>query len=297
MQRREALKLFLPAAIGLGAASANGMNLQDLRKFADELPANETQPALFIGHGNPMNALYDNSFTQKLSSIGTTLEKPKAALIVSAHWLTRGSFVSSAINPKTIYDFGGFPQEMYNIVYPAKGSPENAKLVQDTIKKTMVHADADMGLDHGAWTVLKYIWPDADVPVFQLSIDFTQSPRWHYELAQELKALRKKGIMIIGSGNIVHNLGLAQFTPVDDKVDEWAIEFDETVKAKILSQDHDALINYLNIGKAAKLSVPTNDHYLPLLYTLGLQEKDETSSFIYEGFQNANISMRCVRIG
>ncbi|MEO5644560.1 MAG: 4,5-DOPA dioxygenase extradiol [Bacteroidia bacterium] len=273
------------------------MNLQDLKKFADELPPNEIQPALFIGHGNPLNALYDNSFTQQLSSLGKTILKPKAALIVSAHWLTRGSFVSSTLNPKTIYDFGGFPPEMYKIVYPAKGSPENAKLVQDTIKKTNVHADADMGMDHGAWTVLKHIWPQADVPVFQLSIDFYQSPRWHYELAQELKALRKKGIMIIGSGNIVHNLGLAQFTPVNDKIDDWAIEFDETVKAKILSKDHNALIDYLNIGKVAKLAVPTNDHYLPLLYTLALQEKNEEASFIYEGFQNANISMRCLRIG
>lgn len=297
MERREALKLLIPAAIGIGAASATGMNLSDLKKFADDLPADEKQPALFIGHGNPMNALYDNTFTQKLASIGQTIAKPKAALIVSAHWLTRGSFVSSSINPETIYDFGGFPPELYKIVYPAKGSPENAKLVQDTIKKTQVHLDAEMGLDHGAWTVLKHMWPAADVPVFQLSIDFYQSPRWHYELAQELKALRKKGIMVIGSGNIVHNLGLAQFTPVDDKVDDWAIEFDETVKAKILSQDHNALIDYLNIGKAAKLAVPTNDHYLPLLYTLGLQDKDEEQSFIYEGFQNANISMRCVRIG
>lgn len=297
MKRREALKLLIPAAIGIGAAKAIGMNLSDLKKFADDLPANEKQPALFIGHGNPMNVLYNNSFTQKLTSIGQTIAKPKAALIVSAHWLTRGSFVSTTLNPKTIYDFGGFPPEMYKIVYPAKGSPENAKLVQDTIKKTQVLHDAEMGLDHGAWTVLKHMWPDADVPVFQLSIDFYQSPRWHYELAQELKALRKKGIMIIGSGNIVHNLGLANFTPADDKVDDWAIEFDETVKAKILSQDHNALIDYLNIGKSAKLAVPTNDHYLPLLYTLGLQDKDEEQSFLFEGFQNSNISMRCVRIG
>jgi 4,5-DOPA dioxygenase extradiol len=287
----------LPAALGIGAVTATGMKLSDLKKFADDLPVNEKQPALFIGHGNPMNALYDNSFTQKLSSIGQTIAKPKAALIISAHWLTRGSFVSTTMNPETIYDFGGFPPEMYQIVYPAKGSPENAKLLQDTIKKTMVHADADMGLDHGAWTVLKHMWPDADVPVFQLSIDFYQSPQWHYELAQELKELRKKGIMIIGSGNIVHNLRLAQFNPANEKIDDWALEFDETVKAKILAHDHAPLIDYLDIGKSAKLAVPTNDHYLPLLYTLGLQDKDEEQSFLYEGFQNSNISMRCVRIG
>lgn len=273
------------------------MKLSDLKKLADDLPVNEIQPAIFLGHGNPMNALYDNSFTQKLASIGQTLQKPKAALIISAHWLTKGSYVSSSLNPETIYDFGGFPPELYKVVYPAKGSPENAKLVQETIKKTMVHIDDSMGLDHGAWTVLKHIWPLADVPVFQLSIDFYQSPRWHYELARELKSLRKKGIMIIGSGNITHNLRLADFEPANDKVDDWALEFDESVKTKILSNDHDGLIDYLKIGKAAQLAVPTNDHYLPLLYTLGLQEKNENSSFLYEGFQNSNISMRCVRIG
>jgi 4,5-DOPA dioxygenase extradiol len=297
MERRNALKFLLSIATGAAILKARGMKLSDLKKFADELPADEIQPALFLGHGNPMNALYDNSFTQKLASIGQTIPKPKAALIISAHWLTRGSFVSSTPNPETIYDFGGFPPELYKIVYPAKGSPVNAKLVQDTIKKTVVHIDDEMGLDHGAWTVLKHMWPLADVPVFQLSIDFYQSPRWHYELAQELRSLRKKGIMIIGSGNITHNLRLANFEPLDDKVDDWAMEFDEMVKAKIISHDHDALIDYLKAGKSAQLAVPTNDHYLPLLYTLGLQEKNETSSFLYEGFQNSNISMRCVRIG
>ncbi|CAN5301893.1 4,5-DOPA dioxygenase extradiol [soil metagenome] len=273
------------------------MTLTDLKKFADDLPANQNQPALFIGHGNPMNALYDNAFTQSLTAIGKSLDKPKAALIISAHWLSRGSFVSSVFNPETIHDFGGFPQELFEEIYPAKGSPENAKLVIETVKNKVVHEDTSRGLDHGAWTVLKHIWPLADVPVFQLSIDFYQSTRWHYELAKELKSLRKKGIMIIGSGNITHNLQLAQFDPVDDKVDDWAKEFDEVVKSKIISKDHNALIDYVNLGKSAQLAVPTNDHYLPLLYTLGLQEKDEESTFIYEGFQNANVSMRCVKIG
>ena len=280
-----------------GAVTARGMKLSDLKKMADDLPANETQPAIFLGHGNPMNALDDNSFTQKLAAIGQALPKPKAALVISAHWLTSGSYVSAVANPKTIYDFGGFPPELYRVVYPAKGSPENAKLVQETIKKAMVHIDDSMGLDHGAWTVLRHMWPLADVPVFQLSIDFYQSPRWHYELAQELKSLRKKGIMIIGSGNITHNLRLANFEPAGDKVDDWALEFDEAIKSRILAHDHDGLIDYMKLGKAAQLAVPTNDHYLPLLYTLGLQEKNESSSFLYEGFQNSNISMRCVRIG
>lgn len=292
MKRRDALKL-----LAAGAASSLAMNLPDLKKIADKLPESEKQPALFIGHGNPMNVIYDNPFTKALSAIGTTLEKPKAILVISAHWLTRGTLVSTNLNPKTIYDFGGFPEEMYKIVYPAKGSPESAKLVQQEIKKVEVGADAEMGLDHGAWTILKHMWPNADVPVFEMSIDFYQSPRWHYELAQELKSLRKKGILIIGSGNITHNLRLAKFDTKDEIVDDWAKEFDEIVKTKIIAKDHDSLIDYLKLGKSANLAVPTNDHYLPMLYTLGLQEKDEASSFLFEGFQNANVSMRCIRIG
>ncbi len=272
------------------------MNLSDLKKITDELPASEIQPVLFIGHGNPMNALYDNVFTRSLTSLGNSLAKPKAILVVSAHWLSRGTFVSTTSNPKTIYDFGGFPPEMYQIIYPAKGSPESAKLVQEEVKKTIVNADSAMGMDHGAWTILKHMYPDASVPVFELSIDFYQSPRWHYELAQELKALRKKGILIIGSGNIVHNLRRANFED-DAKVDDWAIEFDEIIKSKILSHDHDAIIDYHNLGKSAAIAVPTNDHYLPLIYSLGLQEKNEEVAFTFEGFQNQNISMRCVKIG
>jgi 4,5-DOPA dioxygenase extradiol len=292
MERRTALKL-----LGLGATGALAMNLPELKKITDELPPGEKMPALFIGHGSPMNALEDNVFTQQLTSIGLALEKPKAALIVSAHWLTKGSLVSTAALPETIYDFGGFPNELYQVKYPAKGSPEHAQLVKDAVTKTTISFDERMGLDHGAWTVLKHIWPDASIPVFQLSIDYYKSPRWHYELAQELNALRKKGVMIIGSGNIVHNLGRVNFTDVNAKPEDWASEFDETVKSKILSRDHEALIDYPDLGKSARIAVPTNDHYLPLLYTLGMQEKDEAHSFLYEGFQNGNISMRCVRIG
>ncbi len=273
------------------------MDLRDLKKITEDFIPSEIYPALFVGHGNPMNVLYDNAYTKSLSLLGSSFVKPKAILVISAHWLTRETFVSTSLNPETIYDFGGFPPEMYQIVYPAKGSPEFAKLVQNEVKKTIVVADPEMGLDHGAWTILKHIYPNADVPVFELSIDFYKSPRWHYELAQELKVLRKKGILIIGSGNITHNLRRAKFDVPDSQVDDWAIEFDEIVKAKILSNDHEALIDYMNLGKSASLAVPTNDHYLPLLYTLGLQEKGEAISFPYEGFQNANVSMRCLKIG
>jgi 4,5-DOPA dioxygenase extradiol len=297
MKRRDALKLLVPAAAGIGLSSALAMKLTDLKRLTDDLPATGKMPAIFIGHGSPTNAIEDNPFTRTLGTVGQSLEKPKAALVVSAHWLTRGSFVATTAQPETIYDFGGFQNELYQVVYPAKGSPENAKLVQETIKKTQVGADPAMGLDHGAWTILKHIWPDASVPVFQLSIDYYQSPRWHYELAQELQKLREKGIMIIGSGNVVHNLGRVNFTNPSAAPEDWASEFDELVKAKINAHDHEALINYPDLGKSARIAVPTNDHYLPLLYTLGLQGKDEAHSYIFEGFQHGNISMRCLQIG
>lgn len=297
MERRDALKILVPGVISLGAASAIGMNLSDLKKITDELPASEKMPALFIGHGSPMNAIQENDFTRKLNSVGQNLVKPTAVLVVSAHWLSRGTSVAVTEKPETIYDFGGFPPELSQVVYPAKGAPETAKLVQETIKKTTVTADSTMGLDHGAWTVLKHIWPDASVPVFQMSIDYGQSPQWHYELAQELRVLRSKGIMVITSGNVVHNLGRVNFGDVNAAPEDWASEFDNFVKTKAEARDHASLIGYETQGKAARLSVPTNDHYLPLLYTLGLGEKDEKQDWLFEGFQHANISMRCLQIG
>ncbi|HLG03617.1 MAG TPA: 4,5-DOPA dioxygenase extradiol [Bacteroidia bacterium] len=292
MERRKALQL-----LGLGAAGTLAMKLPDLKRITDELPQAEKMPALFIGHGSPMNAIDDNVFTRTLNEFGSKLEKPSAALVISAHWLTRGTAVSTTAKPETIYDFGGFPPELYKVIYPAKGSPETAKIAKEVIRKVPVSEDEKMGLDHGAWSILKHIWPEANVPVFQLSIDFYKSPRWHYELGQELMELRKKGVMIIGSGNIVHNLGRVDFNNPAATPESWATEFDEAVKSKIISRDHEGLINYLDIGASAKLAVPTNDHYLPLLYALALQEKNETFSFPYEGFQHANIGMRCLRIG
>lgn len=297
MERRKALKILVPGMVGIGLTGTLAMKLSDLKKITDELPASKKLPAIFVGHGSPMNAISDNDFTKKLGEIGKSLEKPSAILVISAHWLSRGTSVAITEKPETIYDFGGFPEELSKVVYPAKGSPEKAKLLQETVKKVKVTADATMGLDHGAWTILKHMWPDASVPVFQMSIDYYQTPQWHYELAQELKALREKGVMIISSGNIVHNLGRVNFTDINAAPDDWASEFDEAVKAKINARDHTALINYLDLGKSARIAVPTNDHYLPLLYTLGLQDKNEAQSYLYEGFQNGNISMRCVKIG
>ncbi len=292
MERRTALKL-----LGLGAAGSLGMTLSDLKKFTDDLPSDELQPALFLGHGSPMNALANNPFTQSLNALGTSLKKPKAVLIVSAHWLTRGTFVSTAVKPETIYDFGGFPPALSQVVYPAPGAPEQAKLVKQTVVGTVVGEDPNMGLDHGAWSVIKHVWPDASVPVFQMSIDWYKSPQWHYELAQELKALRKKGIMIITSGNITHNLGNVVWNDENAAPVDWAAEFDSLVKKNLDSRNDPSIIAYENFGNSARIAVPSNDHYLPLLYTLGATDKNENLKYIYEGFQYGTISMRCVQIG
>lgn len=292
MERRTALKL-----LGLGAAGSLGMTLSDLKKFTDDLPSDELQPALFLGHGSPMNALANNVFTQSLNALGTSLKKPKAVLIVSAHWLTRGTFVSTAVKPETIYDFGGFPPALSQVVYPAPGAPEQAKLVKQTVVGTAVGEDPNMGLDHGAWSVIKHVWPDASVPVFQMSIDWFKSPQWHYELAQELKALRKKGIMIITSGNITHNLGNVVWNDENAAPVDWASEFDSLVKKNLDSRNDPSIIAYENFGNSARIAVPSNDHYLPLLYTLGATDKNENLKYIYEGFQYGTISMRCVQIG
>lgn len=291
VDRRNALKLLIT-----GAAGSLAMTLSDLKKFTDDLPQDEKQPVLFLGHGSPMNAIENNAFTQSLTALGARLPKPKAVLVVSAHWLTRGTFVSTAVAPETIYDFGGFPPELSQVKYPAPGAPEQAKLVANTIMTTHIEEDPSMGLDHGAWSVIRHMWPDAGVPVFQLSIDFFKGPQWHYDLAAELKQLRKKGIMIITSGNITHNLRNVVWDNRDAAAVDWAIEFDEAVKKNIVDFNHTAIIDYTKIS-SAQIAVPSNDHYLPLLYTLGATDKNEAFSWTYEGFQYGTISMRGVQFG
>jgi 4,5-DOPA dioxygenase extradiol len=273
------------------------MNLNDLFNITDDLKPTDQFPVLFIGHGSPMNAILDNTFTRRLTELGISFkEKPKAILVISAHWLTRGTNVMVSEKPKTIHDFGGFPNELYQIEYPAIGSPVFAKETKKLIKTTNTFEDENWGLDHGAWTILRHIFPNADIPVFQLSIDYTKEPQYHYNLASEIKALRNKGVLIIGSGNIVHNLYQIDFD-TNAKPFSWAIEFDDLVKDKLLKKDYSGLINYSLLGEAARLSIPTNDHYLPMLYTLGLSGKDEQLKFVYEEIQNSSISMRCFQIG
>jgi 4,5-DOPA dioxygenase extradiol len=271
------------------------MQLQDLHKTTSSFKSTNPFPAWFIGHGNPMNVLMDNAFTKTLGTMGNSLsDKPNAILVISAHWLTRkGTFVAVTEKPETIYDFYGFPQEMYKITYPSPGAPKYAQEVKKIITSTDVQEDKEWGLDHGAWTVLKHAFPEADIPVFQMSIDYSQPAHYHFALAKELQALRSKGVLIIGSGNIVHNLRAADFHNISANPYPWAQEFDEISKKKILNREFQDLVDYEKIGQSALMSIPTPDHYYPMIYSLGLvRDKDEVK-FTYEEIQNASVSMRC----
>ncbi len=274
------------------------MDVRDLKKLAEGFRRTGRMPVLFVGHGNPMNALYVNAFTHSLAAVGTALReiKPHAVLVVSAHWLSRGTHVSVTSQPATIHDFGGFPDELYGVEYPAPGAPNEAREAQQLLARFAAGEDARRGLDHGAWTVLRHMFPAADVPTFQVSIDVHRPPEYHFELARELHPLRERGVLIIGSGNIVHNLGLVDFAD-DAKPYDWAIEFDELLKRKLEEGNYSGLIDYRSLGSGAALAVPTNDHYLPMLYTLGAARAGEELRFFHEEIQNASISMRCFQIG
>lgn len=260
-------------------------------------------PVLFIGHGSPMNIILNNSYTRRLATLAKDLPTPRAIMVVSAHWLTNGTYFTCMDRPRTIYDFYGFPDELYQSGYPSPGSPEFARQASESITKASVGCNFDWGLDHAAWSPLRHMYPKANIPVFEMSLDFSFNEwhakplQYHYDLAKELAGLRSKGVLIIGSGNVVHNLRLVNFENMEGKPYDWAVEFDEKIKSNLISGNHKGLIEYQSMGKAASLAVPTLDHYLPMLYTIGLQEKDEPLTFIYEGIQNSSVSMRCFRIG
>ena len=254
-------------------------------------------PALFLGHGSPMNAIEQNDFTHFLQNLPSTLPAPKEILMISAHWMTRGTFATHMSQPKTIHDFYGFPQALFDVQYPAPGSPNLAEQLTQTISHPSIgHDDHEWGLDHGAWSVLTHIYPDANVPVVQLSLDMTQPGGFYLKLGKQLRTLREQGVLIIGSGNIVHNLRQTDrnlnATPLG-----WAQEFDEWVKEKMIERNFDALSRDFLSAPSGRLANPTLDHYLPLLYVLGTADEKDEISFIYEGIQNASISMRCVRVG
>lgn len=255
-------------------------------------------PVLFLGHGSPMNAIEENEFVQGFRSISSEIVTPKAIIVISAHWETRGTLVTAMENPVTIHDFGGFPKELYEVQYPAPGMPQLAKEVKNKTKSTEVTLDEKWGLDHGAWTVIRHMYPSANIPVIQLSLDYYKMPQQHYELAKELAALRQKGILIVGSGNMIHNLGLVHWQKLNENYGyDWAIEANDKMKQLILDGNHQALINYSKLGKAFELSVPTPEHYLPLLYALALQDhKDEIKIFNDELVAGA-LTMTSVKIG
>jgi 4,5-DOPA dioxygenase extradiol len=251
-------------------------------------------PALFVGHGNPMNAIEDNAFSQAWQKVGKSLPRPSSILCISAHWETPGVQLTAMANPRTIHDFYGFPSELYKMRYPAPGSPTLANLVSKTIKGSPVALDFDWGFDHGAWSVLCRMFPMAEIPVVQLSLNYNLLPKEHFALAKELKALRTRGVLIIGSGNIVHNLQLINW---EDQPYDWALEFDELVRQRILAGDHESLVHYEDLGQIARLAIPTNEHYLPLLYVMAVRDMDEELTFFAEEITLGSISMRSIRLG
>lgn len=254
-------------------------------------------PVLFIGHGSPMNALTTNDFTKSLTSLGERIPKPRAILCVSAHWMTEGTWVTEMENPKTIHDFYGFPKPLFDVQYPAPGAPEIASLIRDTVKDPKVNSDKELwGLDHGSWSVLKHMYPKADVPALEMSVYMEQTAEYHLQLGEKLRPLRDQGILIVGSGNIVHNLRKLSWeehaTP-----HPWAIEFDEWSKKKLESRDFKALATQYLQTESGKLSVPSQDHYYPLFPVLGASDKKDEMRFEFEGIQNSSISMRTVSFG
>ncbi len=284
------------AAVPLAGAA---MKLNELNKMTAPLSSTDKMPVLFLGHGSPMNAIEENEFVTGFRNVAKEIPKPNAILCVSAHWETRGTMVTAMEHPVTIHDFGGFPKELYDVQYPAPGSPQLAKDTKELVKKAEVKLDEKWGLDHGAWSVIKHLYPKADIPVIQMSLDYYQGPQYHYELAKELASLRNKGVLIIGSGNMVHNLRMVAWDKLntDNYGYDWALEAREKMKRFMLDDDHKALINYSAQGKPFQLSVPTPEHYLPLLYTLALKEKGDEISLFNDKAVGGSLTMTSVKIG
>jgi 4,5-DOPA dioxygenase extradiol len=273
--------------------------MNDLHKMTEPFNSTERMPVLFLGHGSPMNAIEENEFVQGFKKVANDIPKPVVVLCVSAHWETRGTFVTAMEKPKTIHDFGGFPEKLYQVQYPAPGKPGLAKEIKDEVNSTEVGLDVNWGLDHGAWSVIKHMYPDAEVPVIQMSLDYQKTPQYHYELAKELSYLRNKGVLIVGSGNMVHNLSMVDWRRLD-KVGygyDWALEAGEKMKKYILSIDYKQLINFRSQGKAFDLAIPTPEHYLPLLYALALKDDDDQVNLFNDKAVGGSLTMTSVKIG
>lgn len=263
------------------------------------LETDQKMPVLFIGHGSPMNAIEDNEFSNRWQQMGQEIPKPRAVVVVSAHWLTQGTAVTAMSQPKTIHDFGGFPQALFDVQYPAPGDPNLATEIQKLVTNPSVVLDHDWGLDHGTWSVVKHMYPKADIPVLQLSIDYHKPAKYHYELAKQLLSLRKKGVLIIGSGNMVHNLRMVAWNKLSEPEFgyDWALEMNAIFKQKISTRNHLDLIAYEKLSKVASLAIPTPDHYYPLLYILALQTDTDAVEFFNDKAVGGSLTMTSVKIG
>jgi len=257
----------------------------------------DLMPAVFLGHGNPMNALSKNAYTDGWATIGRSIPRPRAVLAVSAHWYIPDCAVTANPMPGTIHDFGGFPQELYQVEYPAPGSPALARRVKELLAPVSAGLDESRGLDHGTWSVLTHVFPKADIPVVQLSIDERQAPQFHYEMGKRLAPLREEGVLVIGSGNLVHNLHAYAWGRYETQPFDWAVRFEKQVQDLLLRRDDTQIVNYESLGQDALLSVPTPDHYLPLLYVLGLRRGNDGISFPVNGVDGGSVSMLAVQLG
>lgn len=257
---------------------------------------NQKLPALFIGHGSPSNIIDNNSYTKALENLPSRFEKPKAILVISAHWQSSKTYITIQNEPRQIYDFYGFSKEIYDIKYDAAGSEVYANEILEELKSLKVEGNRSWGIDHGAWGILKHMYPNADIPVLQLSLNYAEGEKYHYNLGKKLRKLRDKGYLIIGSGNIVHNLRCIN-NERDSKPYDWAVEFNSYIKNAMLNNNYDKLLEYTNAGRCAKLSVPTVEHFLPLLYIAGLKEDDDKIEIIYDGFQMSSVSMLSFFVG
>jgi 4,5-DOPA dioxygenase extradiol len=255
-----------------------------------------SMPAIFVGHGNPMNIVRRNQWTEGWAALGAAMQQPKAILVVSAHWYLPATMLTAMPHPRTIHDFGGFPGELYGIQYPAPGNPELAAKVREMLAPIAVELDHSWGLDHGAWSVLHHVFPKANIPVVQLSIDRTKSPSFHYGIGKLLAPLRDEGILLLGSGNVVHSLQAYNWDRPDIEAYDWASKFEIKIRDLLDAGDDDQIINYTALGSEAKLSIPTPDHYLPLLYVLGARRKGDAVSYPIEGFDGGSMSMLAVNL-
>ncbi|TKC12607.1 4,5-DOPA dioxygenase extradiol [Pedobacter polaris] len=271
--------------------------LNQFKNFTSGLAQTALMPVLFMGHGSPMNGIEVNEFSSKWADIARKMPTPQAVLVISAHWFTKGTKITAMDLPPTIHDFGGFPQALFDVQYPASGNPILAQETADLVKSTAIILDHDWGLDHGAWSVIKHMYPEANIPVLQLSIDYTKDARYHYDLAKELALLRKKGVLILSSGNMVHNLRMMSWEMINGGGYDWAIEANEKFKTAILNKDHQPLINYQTMGSEIMMGIPTPEHYLPLMYTIGLQNENESATLFNDKAVAGSLTMTSVQVG